>query len=87
MSNDNGVNTKEIDPALDFFAGTVAGIAALAVGFPFDTVKVRFQSAASMKQYKSTFHAFFTILQRERLTGLYRGIASPLVRHTGATSC
>ncbi|TFY53282.1 hypothetical protein EVJ58_g9536 [Rhodofomes roseus] len=29
-----------IDPTLNFFAGTVAGVAAVAVGFPFDTVKI-----------------------------------------------
>ncbi|PCH36483.1 mitochondrial carrier [Wolfiporia cocos MD-104 SS10] len=54
-------------------------MAALAVGFPFDTVKVRFQDAASARTYASTFHALFTILREERITGLYRGISSPLL--------
>jgi len=37
-SNRNG-NPKlvTLDPKLDFIAGTVAGIAAIAVGHPFDT--------------------------------------------------
>jgi hypothetical protein len=28
---------KKLDPTLDFFAGTAAGISGLVVGFPFDT--------------------------------------------------
>lgn len=27
----------ELDPTLDFLAGTVAGVSGLVVGFPFDT--------------------------------------------------
>ncbi|KAF9809192.1 hypothetical protein IEO21_07492 [Rhodonia placenta] len=71
--------TVALDPRLDFAAGTVAGMAAIAVGFPFDTVKVRLQSSAVANQYKSTFHALATILRKEHVSGLYRGIASPLV--------
>ncbi|KZT07139.1 mitochondrial carrier [Laetiporus sulphureus 93-53] len=79
MGVDNDVKPVGIDPVLDFFAGTVAGMAALAVGFPFDTVKVRFQAAAEAHKYTSTFEALFTILRQERLTGIFRGIASPLL--------
>jgi len=44
------------------------------------TVKVRLQSAAAVGRYRSTFHALYTIFREERMSGLYRGIASPLVR-------
>ncbi|GAA5990783.1 hypothetical protein JCM10908_000013 [Rhodotorula pacifica] len=37
-----------ISPALDFFAGTVAGVASLLTGHPFDTVKVRLQTQQSI---------------------------------------
>ncbi|OCH86542.1 carnitine/acyl carnitine carrier [Obba rivulosa] len=76
---DRATSANGIDPALDFFAGTVAGIAALAVGFPFDTVKVRLQNPDIAAKYRSTFHTLFTIVREEGVRGLYRGIAAPLL--------
>jgi len=73
-------NAVELDPTLDFIAGTVAGVSGLVVGFPFDTVKYRFQNPAPNVQYRSTFHALTTITREERLRGLFKGISSPLVR-------
>ena len=71
------------------------GVAAVVVGFPFDTgnvgspsarfvtyclsVKVRYQAAAASRNYRSTFHALLTILREERLGGLYRGVFAPIV--------
>ena len=43
-------------------------------------VKVRFQSPQIASKYLSTLHAFLTIVREERIRGLYRGIAAPLVR-------
>ena len=38
VSTDNtGFAVLELDPTLDFIAGTVAGVSGLVVGFPFDT--------------------------------------------------
>ena len=45
-------------------------------------VKVRFQSPHIASKYRSTLHAFLTIVREERIRGLYRGIAAPLVRPT-----
>ena len=45
----------------------------------FRPVKVRFQSPHVASKYRSTIHAFFTIVREERIRGLYRGIAAPLV--------
>ncbi|KAI0351296.1 mitochondrial carrier [Trametes cingulata] len=78
MSEVTEATPRDISPALDFFAGTVAGMAALVVGYPFDTVKVRFQNPQIASKYRSTVHAFFTIVREERIRGLYRGIAAPL---------
>jgi len=69
---------KQVGALLDFTAGTIAGCAALAVGFPFDTVKVRFQNSAASSKYRSTFHALTTIIREEKFRTLFRGIASPL---------
>lgn len=68
----------ELDPRIDLFAGSVAGIAALTVGFPFDTVKVRLQHPEVASRYRSVWHAFTTIIREERVRGLFRGISSPL---------
>ncbi|KAF8184484.1 carnitine/acyl carnitine carrier, partial [Pholiota molesta] len=53
-------------------------MSSLVVGFPFDTVKVRFQSPAIASKYHSTFNAIATIVREERFIGLYKGIMSPL---------
>ena len=41
---------------------------------------MRFQNPQIASKYRSTLHAFFTIIREERIRGLYRGIAAPLVR-------
>ncbi|KAF5354553.1 hypothetical protein D9758_011200 [Tetrapyrgos nigripes] len=71
-------DASEINPTVDFIAGTMGGIASLIVGFPFDTVKVRFQNPQFQDKYRSTFHAITTIVREERFVGLFRGITSPL---------
>ncbi|TFK48487.1 mitochondrial carrier [Heliocybe sulcata] len=68
----------ELDPTADFIAGTISGMAALCVGYPFDTVKVRFQNPEIAHRYRSTFNAITTIVHDERVLGLYKGITSPL---------
>ncbi|KAH9958833.1 mitochondrial carrier domain-containing protein [Russula dissimulans] len=73
-----GNETHKLDPTLDFFAGTAAGVSGITVGFPFDTVKYRFQNPSSNVQYRSTFHALASITREERLRGLFKGISSPL---------
>ncbi|KAF9529022.1 mitochondrial carrier domain-containing protein [Crepidotus variabilis] len=74
----NKDDVQALNPTIDFIAGTIAGMASLVVGFPFDTVKVRFQSPDMAGRYRSTAHALSTIVKEERLSGLYKGIASPL---------
>ncbi|OAX34897.1 mitochondrial carrier [Rhizopogon vinicolor AM-OR11-026] len=68
----------DLDPTVDFIAGTVSGIAGLLIAHPFDTVKVRLQNPDLSSKYHSVSHAFATIIREERFIGLYKGIASPL---------
>ncbi|PPQ79813.1 hypothetical protein CVT25_002967 [Psilocybe cyanescens] len=72
------VHDIALNPTIDFVAGTLAGMTGLVVGFPFDTVKVRFQSPAIASRYHSTFPAIATIIKEEKFIGLYKGITSPL---------
>ncbi|KIM34097.1 hypothetical protein M408DRAFT_325613 [Serendipita vermifera MAFF 305830] len=68
----------KLDPTIDFVAGTVAGLSSLFVGFPFDTVKVRFQDPNTASRYTSTANALSTIVKEERVSGLYKGITAPM---------
>ncbi|KAJ7065332.1 carnitine/acyl carnitine carrier [Mycena amicta] len=69
-----------VNPTVDFVAGTLAGTAGLVAGFPFDTVKVRLQTPQLSAHYDgSTARAIATIVREERVVGLYKGIASPLL--------
>ncbi|KIK50350.1 hypothetical protein GYMLUDRAFT_101310 [Collybiopsis luxurians FD-317 M1] len=69
---------QELNPTVDFIAGTMGGAASLVVGFPFDTVKVRFQNPQFASRYSSTTNALATIVREEKFVGLFKGITSPL---------
>lgn len=43
-------------------------------------VKVRFQDPMNAGKYTSTLDAFTRIVREERIQGLFRGIAAPMVR-------
>ncbi|TRM68390.1 mitochondrial carrier domain-containing protein [Schizophyllum amplum] len=75
--SDNDTALK-LNPTVDFLAGTISGVAGLVVGYPFDTVKVRFQTPEFRHRYRSTFHALATIVREERFVGLFKGIMSPI---------
>ncbi|KJH47048.1 putative carnitine/acylcarnitine carrier protein [Dictyocaulus viviparus] len=69
--------------ALDFFAGCLGGAAGVLAGHPLDTVKVRLQMQhAGSKLYRGTWHCFKTIVHKEGISGLYKGISSPLASLT-----
>jgi solute carrier family 25 carnitine/acylcarnitine transporter 20/29 len=63
---------------LDFAAGTVGGAAGIAVGHPFDTIKVRLQND-SAKAFAGPTDAFRRTLRREGVRGLFKGIEAPLI--------
>ncbi|KAL7286492.1 hypothetical protein TKK_0019229 [Trichogramma kaykai] len=65
--------------ALDFFAGCLGGCAGIVVGYPLDTVKVHIQTQDHRSpKYRGTWHCFRTLVARESVSGLYRGMSSPM---------
>ena len=63
---------------LDFVAGAVGGAAGIAVGHPFDTVKVRLQND-SARLFNGPADAVRQALRREGVHGLFKGIETPLI--------
>ncbi|ODN04271.1 Mitochondrial basic amino acids transporter [Orchesella cincta] len=73
--------------ALDFLAGCVGGAAGVIVGHPLDTVKVRLQTQSPTNiKYRGTFHCLSTIVKKESVAGLYKGISSPLFGVAGVNA-
>lgn len=65
---------------VDIFAGTIAGINVTIVGHPFDTLKVRLQTQPQDKPiYSGLIDCFKKTIKWEGFTGLYKGVASPIV--------
>ncbi|KAK4122415.1 mitochondrial carrier [Parathielavia appendiculata] len=61
-----------------FVAGVFSGIAKLAVGHPFDTIKVRLQTTTSTR-FSGPLACLTQTLRNEGLVGLYKGATPPLV--------
>lgn len=62
----------------NFVAGGAGGAACVFVGFPFDTLKVRMQSAEK-GVYKGFVDVATKSIKRDGFLKLYRGLAAPLV--------
>lgn len=62
----------------DLFGGTMGGIAQVLVGQPFDTVKVRLQSAPE-GTYSGAGDVIKKLVANEGLSGFYKGTLTPLV--------
>lgn len=62
----------------DIFAGTMGGIAQVLVGQPFDTVKVRLQSAPD-GTYSGAGDVIKKLLANEGIAGFYKGTLTPLI--------
>ncbi|CAM8996273.1 unnamed protein product [Rhodiola kirilowii] len=72
----------EISGYKDYVAGLLAGVATVAIGHPFDTIKVKLQkhnTGADGIKYKNALHCTARILQSEGVKGLYRGATSSFV--------
>lgn len=69
--------------AKDLMSGTVAGIARVVTGQPFDTTKVRLQSAPS-GTYKGPADVVRQIYRHEGIGGFYKGSFLPIL---GAGAC
>lgn len=61
---------------IDMFTGTLGGCAGILAGQPLDIIKVRLQSST---KYTGIWDCFKTIVRKEKVSGLYKGMASPLV--------
>lgn len=66
-----------------FIAGGFGGICLVFAGHPLDTIKVRLQTQPHGPNgkpllYKGTFDCAKKILQKEKVWGLYKGMASPI---------
>ncbi|PRP84385.1 mitochondrial substrate carrier family protein [Planoprotostelium fungivorum] len=64
---------------IDIIAGSAGGTVQCLSFHPLDTVKVRLQTQSlDRAHYRGMSHAFSTIVREEGVTGLYKGIQSPL---------
>jgi len=61
-----------------FVAGVFSGVAKLAVGHPFDTVKVRLQTTDSSR-FRGPLECAMQTLRNEGVRGLYKGATPPLL--------
>eukprot|EP01087_Luapelamoeba_hula_P016357 TRINITY_DN5027_c0_g1_i1.p1 TRINITY_DN5027_c0_g1~~TRINITY_DN5027_c0_g1_i1.p1 ORF type:complete len:662 (+),score=109.99 TRINITY_DN5027_c0_g1_i1:80-2065(+) len=68
---------ENLSPVQDMIAGTCAGVSITLVGHPFDTVKVRIQTAEK-GMFAGPIDATLKTIRGEGLRGLYKGMGSPL---------
>ncbi|KAF2721987.1 mitochondrial carrier [Polychaeton citri CBS 116435] len=61
-----------------FVAGVFSGIAKLSVGHPFDTIKVRLQTAPK-SQFHGPVDCLLQTLRNEGVNGMYKGATPPLL--------
>ncbi|GJQ80273.1 hypothetical protein Trydic_g18699, partial [Trypoxylus dichotomus] len=70
--------------ALDFIAGCLGGCAGVVVGHPLDTIKVHLQTQnLKNPQYTGAYQCFKSLVAKDGIRGLYRGISSPLAGVAG----
>ncbi|KAJ3077391.1 carnitine transporter [Podochytrium sp. JEL0797] len=69
---------REVDQIKAFLGGGCGGIANVLAGQPFDTLKVRMQTAAP-GQYKGMADCFRQTIAKDGLKALYRGATAPLI--------
>ncbi|GLH09148.1 hypothetical protein R5R35_008189 [Gryllus longicercus] len=80
---------KTIPNGIKFLFGGTAGMAATLFVQPLDLVKNRMQmsgAGSAVKEYKSSFHAFSTILRKEGVLAMYNGISAGLLRQATYTT-
>ncbi|KAK3116092.1 hypothetical protein LTR53_003883 [Teratosphaeriaceae sp. CCFEE 6253] len=61
-----------------FVAGVFSGIAKLSVGHPFDTIKVRLQTAPK-SQFSGPWDCLLQTVRKEGFNGIYKGATPPLI--------
>ncbi|XP_062114166.1 mitochondrial arginine transporter BAC1-like, partial [Humulus lupulus] len=76
------VNLSDTPAYKQYVTGLLAGVSTVAIGHPFDTVKVKLQkhnTEAHGIKYKNSLHCTARILRTEGIRGLYRGATSSFV--------
>lgn len=63
---------------LGFVAGVFSGVTKLAVGHPFDTIKVRLQTAPEGK-FSGPLQCVIDTARKEGIRGFYKGASPPLM--------
>ncbi|KAF9979174.1 hypothetical protein BGZ73_005342 [Actinomortierella ambigua] len=61
-----------------FLAGVASGVTKLAVGHPFDTIKVRMQTSGTGR-FQGPLHCLMETLKKEGPRALYKGATPPLI--------
>lgn len=61
-----------------YVAGVFSGVTKLAVGHPFDTIKVRLQTAPEGK-FKGPMDCIWQTVRKEGVRGFYKGATPPLI--------
>lgn len=75
--------------SVKFLFGGLAGMGATVFVQPLDLVKNRMQlsgEGAKTREYKTSFHAFTSILRAEGLRGIYTGLSAGLLRQATYTT-
>lgn len=70
--------SNALSVAQDLVAGTIGGCSGIVIGQPFDTVKVRLQSAGA-GVYRGPLQCAAEMVKHEGATALFKGMATPLL--------
>ena len=81
-----GVNTSskkllETSPYQHAIAGGITGVTESVAITPFELIKVRLQAPDKLSSYKNSYHALRTIVSKEGVFSLWRGLESTLWRN------
>ena len=71
------------DKLVKFIAGGLSGMSALTITYPTDLLRKHYQMSgfnSDVPKYNGIFDGFRTIVQKEGIKGLYRGLAPSYVR-------
>jgi solute carrier family 25 carnitine/acylcarnitine transporter 20/29 len=60
----------------EFIAGNIGGVLGISVVYPLDTAKVRLQ-VTGIETYKSSFDVLSSMIKKDGLFSIYRGLLSP----------
>ncbi|KRX17214.1 Protein dif-1 [Trichinella nelsoni] len=70
---------QDTDPLRNFLAGGIGGVCCVVTGHPFDTIKVRLQTASAATGGTSTLSCLKKTVVEEGVLALYKGMAAPVV--------